>query len=621
MKKRFPRFQILFIGGIFFLLGTNFLAILFPNNNQDHKNCWYSSVGFELVSSAYADDDEDDREDYGDRRRDGENENDHEDDREEDHDNDSDREDHDDENDDYYYTPPITQPPADSTLPTNPPTSSCRTVYDTVTSASGVSSQVPRQVCDTTTPVVPPVQTPVTPPVQTPAPTVPPITQPPADSTLPTNPPTDNCRTVYSTVYDTVTTASGTQVQEPRQVSKQVCDTTTPVTPVVTPEKVVTPPAPVVPAKPIIQKNPPAPITGIYKNGTYLGDGYYLYAGGSVTYTVSLTLESSKITEAHFLAFTPSGNGKYTRADGDATLATLVRLQNTSIDTVTWATGTSKAIQDAINVALRKAKWENVTTNPPIVQENTIPKPATLPVVQPTFIQGSDEVTPIYIPDSQTEIVSPDILETILVSGDESTIVADSLSPDTSSSSQENEVIPTSRLVERIATKDGKSYSIIKNLESGKYILLDEKNGERDPHTFQFKEDVIAYATASQEAPQTFIERIFQFFASLFSESSEAPVAAESPVITKTQLLAQADLQTRTMKQKLLKQKAAEAIAQFEMQNAQKSVAASVITTQKKTVPVTKKTVQVAPKKAVASVATSAPAQKKTVVNTVTQAS
>lgn len=350
MKKRSQGFRILFIGGIFFLLGTNFLAILFPAGNQNHKNYWYSSVGFELVPTTYADDDEDeDREDREERKSERE---DHED---EDKDEDRDREEHKDDKDedeDYYYIPPVSPAPTNPTTPTptnpstptNPPSTTCRTVYDTVTSASGVKSQVPRQVCDTTTPTSPTVpEKTVTPTPVVPVPEkvtqkpVTPVTPPVTPA--PVTPPSNNCRTLYETVYDTVTTASGTQKQEPRQVSRQVCDTTTPVAPVVpVPEKVVTSPTPVAPAKPTphaTQKNPTAPITGIYTNGTYRGDGYYSYAGGSITYTVSLTLQSSKIIEAHFIAFTPSGNGRYTRADGDAMLATLVRSQNASIDTVT----------------------------------------------------------------------------------------------------------------------------------------------------------------------------------------------------------------------------------------------------------------------------------------------
>lgn len=335
MKKRSQGFRILFIGGIFFLLGTNFLAILFPTSNQNHKNYWYSSVGFELIPTTYADDDEEDED--RENRKEGKR------DREDHEDESRDREDHkDNDEDDYYYIPPVSPTPTNPTTPTpaNPPSTTCRTVYDTVTSASGVKSQVPRQVCDTTTPTSPTVPEKIVTPTPVPEKViqkpVTPVTPP--TPVTPVNPPSNNCRTLYETVYDTVTTASGTQKQEPRQISRQVCDTATPVAPVVTPEKVVTPPTPVAPAKPIppvTQKNPPAPITGIYTNGTYRGDGYYSYAGGNITYTVSLTLESSKITEAHFIAFTPSGNGRYTRADGDAMLATLVRSQNASIDTVT----------------------------------------------------------------------------------------------------------------------------------------------------------------------------------------------------------------------------------------------------------------------------------------------
>lgn len=252
MKKRSQGFRILFIGDIFFLLGTNFLAILFPVSNQNYNNYWYSSVGFELIPTTYADDDEDeDKKDHEERKRERE---DHED---EDKDEDRDREEHkdnkDDDEDDYYYIPPVSPAPTNPTTPTptNPP-STCRTVYDTVTSASGVKSQVPRQVCDTTTPTSPTAPektvspTPVVPvPEKVTQKPVTPVTPP--VTPVPVTPPSNNCRALYETVYDTVTTASGTQKQEPRQVSRQVCDTTTPVIS----EKVAIPPVPVVPTKPV----------------------------------------------------------------------------------------------------------------------------------------------------------------------------------------------------------------------------------------------------------------------------------------------------------------------------------------------------------------------------------
>lgn len=209
--------------------------------------------------------------------------------------------------------------------------------------------------------------------------------------------------------------------------------------------------------------------------------------------------------------------------------------------------------------------------------------------------------------------------ETSITPSDENTILSDIVIQESGDS------IPTSRLIERIATRDGRAYSIIKGLESGRYILLDEKNGKEDPHTFQFKQDAIMYITTSEPIPQTFIERVFQFFASLFSGPSESPVIVESSIITKTKLLAQADVQTRTMERKILKQKIAEAIArsettQSEIQNNQKPTIVPTASVQKNIVPVIQRpTAQVAPKKAVAPVQQTVP--KKSAVNTVTQAS
>ena len=72
-------------------------------------------------------------------------------------------------------------------------------------------------------------------------------------------------------------------------------------------------------------------------------------------YSVSLTIVSGKITRASFVNFTVSGNGKYTREQGDVILQKLVNTASTRVDTVSGATGTSQAIQDAIDDALSRA--------------------------------------------------------------------------------------------------------------------------------------------------------------------------------------------------------------------------------------------------------------------------
>ncbi|MDD5197939.1 MAG: FMN-binding protein [Candidatus Gracilibacteria bacterium] len=100
----------------------------------------------------------------------------------------------------------------------------------------------------------------------------------------------------------------------------------------------------------------PLPVASEYKDGTYLGTGKYIFGKFTVDYTVSLTIASGKISKASFVNFTDSGNGLYARAQGDATLQKLVGTSNRTIDTVTGATGTSVAIQDAINDALSQAK-------------------------------------------------------------------------------------------------------------------------------------------------------------------------------------------------------------------------------------------------------------------------
>lgn len=208
--------------------------------------------------------------------------------------------------------------------------------------------------------------TPSAPIAITPTPTTP---STPSTPSIPSTPvitpaPTQTC----TTVYDTVTNASGTTSRVPRQV----CTTnpSTPTTPAPAPTPVITPaPTPVV--TPVPTPTPvitPTPVSNsVYKDGVYQGTGKYSFPGGGVDYIVSITITSGKISGASFTSFTVSGNGKYTRAQGDAALQKLVTTNSTTVDTVTGATGTSQAIQDAVNDALAKARIN--TTVPVTVQQ------------------------------------------------------------------------------------------------------------------------------------------------------------------------------------------------------------------------------------------------------------
>lgn len=185
-------------------------------------------------------------------------------------------------------------------------------------------------------------------------------TSTPSTSTPSTVTPTQTCKTVY----DTVTNASGTA----SQVARQSCTTTpTPSTNTTTPTPVVTPTTPT-PTTSTSTQTPTTPtptpvvVGSQFKDGTYTGIGKYSFPGGGVDYSVSLTIASGKISQASFVNFTVSGNGKYTRAQGDAALQKLIGGTNATIDTVTGATGTSQAIQDAVNNALSKAQTSGTTT-------------------------------------------------------------------------------------------------------------------------------------------------------------------------------------------------------------------------------------------------------------------
>jgi len=181
------------------------------------------------------------------------------------------------------------------------------------------------------------------------------------------------------------------------------------VVPVPTPTPVVvpTPIVPVIPTTPIVVSTPVS-TNAEFKDGTYTGNGTYSFPGGNVNYSVSITIASGKITQASFVDFTVSGNGKYTRAQGDAALQKLIGGTSANIDTVTGATGTSKAIQDAVNVALSKAKstvtastqantTKTADTNTKTVSNNTI-TPVLGPVVTPNTHKN--------IPTSSVQVAS-----------------------------------------------------------------------------------------------------------------------------------------------------------------------------------------------------------------------
>ncbi|MDD5213898.1 MAG: FMN-binding protein [Candidatus Gracilibacteria bacterium] len=181
-----------------------------------------------------------------------------------------------------------------------------------------------------------------------------------------TNTTTPTCRNVITTIYDTVTSASGITSQVPRQVTNQVCDTATTnqnqANNATTNNNSTTNQNQANNAT-INQNqtaNNTATINNIYNDGTYSGVGKYSYVGGSVDYSVEIVILGGKIASAKFLNFTASGNGKYTQIQGEAILAKIVSTQNSTIDTVSGASGTSKAIQDSVDNALSKAKIKQV---------------------------------------------------------------------------------------------------------------------------------------------------------------------------------------------------------------------------------------------------------------------
>lgn len=204
------------------------------------------------------------------------------------------------------------------------------------------------------------------------------------NSTSPIN--TQKC----TTVYDTVTSPSGTTSQVPRQSC-----TTVPVT--------NTQPAVIKPVQTNSTKSPvvtPASQNTVntnnsqYSDWTFIWVGKYSFPGGGVDYSVSLTILNGKIIKASFVNFTVSGNWKYTQAQWDAALQKIVNWGSTTIDTVTWATWTSTAIQDAVNDALSKAT-KLVVANTTANQVNSV----TPTVVNTLDTKSSSAFIPVTAPN------------------------------------------------------------------------------------------------------------------------------------------------------------------------------------------------------------------------------
>lgn len=180
--------------------------------------------------------------------------------------------------------------------------------------------------------------------------------------------PNSNCQTITETIYDTITSASWTKSQVPREVSKQVCNNTS-TTPIITPI------TPIIPIKqtPIIPTTIPIVVQKQISNQvwyidwTYIWNWKYTFVDWSVNYSIQIIISWWKITSAKFLDFKESWNRKYTRDQWDNQLEKMVLTQNINIDTITWATWTSQAIQDSINNALVSSKSiassENTTIN------------------------------------------------------------------------------------------------------------------------------------------------------------------------------------------------------------------------------------------------------------------
>lgn len=361
----------------------------------------------------------------------------------------------------------------------------------------------------------------------------PPVTTPVVDTPTTSSGTTSwtTCQTVTETVYDTVTSASGTKTKVPRTVTKKVCtDGTTSSSSSKSSSSSSNNSASVNSCnwRLYCADTTPATTTPIIKpeiklvsselvDGTYTWIWKYSYAWGSVDYWVELVISSGKITSARFISFMASGNGLYTRIQADSELSKLVSTQNSNINVVTGASGTSKAIQDAIDNALTKAKNTKIetqtgtaieeknqlpVTQTPVVQKPLIKKEVLEQKVEKVFAKLSVEQKVKKLTSIQTVVANliDSLSLKILTSTDEVKIaqyeekLSVYLVVEEVINSQLAKYQPTQTKVETktysFKALNGKTYTII---DDGKVVSIKKADGSFAKQTFKTYAEAVAY--------------------------------------------------------------------------------------------------------------------------------
>lgn len=339
-----------------------------------------------------------------------------------------------------------------------------------------------------------------------------------------------------------------------------------------------------------------------FRDGTYTGIGKYSFGGGSVDYGVSLTITSGKISAASFTSFTVSGNGKYTRAQGDATLQKLIGSSTTTIDTVTGATGTSKAIQDAIDNALSQARTSTVVaTN--TVTTPVMTTPISTTVVTPNTHKNVPTATTLFESTIPTSYTAPNGKVYSIIALSTGSYIFER--PDGTISSKK--FATTQRLINYLdqnnpelqeeggyIAPNGKQYAVIYNVTFDMYTFK-RPDGSITSREFETKDALVAYLRENNPmvvakpvvrtiAANTIKRTVVKSSAPLKTATSTVvskPVTSTVSTTVSSSVNTQAAPQAKAIADRAAAQAAAKAQAAAAAKAAQAAAAAKVSTTTK----------------------------------------
>lgn len=317
---------------------------------------------------------------------------------------------------------------------------------------------------------------------------------------------------VCTTVYDTITNASGTKQQVPRQscalvdVPAQSNTVAQPVLAALAQNYALSPN----PVPPVPVRLPAQSVQSV--SGTFRGTGSYVFPGGSIPYSVALTFSSGTITFVDLASFTPSGNGLFSKADALAKLSRLVGKKigdpTVSIDAMSGASGTSKALNDAIGNAVVSASQsvalvsDTALTAPPS-QSGSVLSGSGLSVSAP--ISAADFKPIQYVAPNGKKYVIHRVQSGSTgypkylferADGTFSTKTFSSLNSVTDAI----DLVNSYDFVSSHVTPNGKSYSILRAAKGGKY-RFERPDGTRSTVDFDTQASLSAFLDSNNPAP------------------------------------------------------------------------------------------------------------------------